>query len=163
MMSELRNNQEQSRYEMDEAGAVTYADYRLAGDRMYLDYVFAPPQLRGTGAAGRLMAAVASEARRSGLKITPICGYAAAWLRRSHEFRIFRRQRLLCGWTQIYSAADHHGCRSEHHSGGHRVGHQLCRRRRFWSAGRGFSRRWDGLIKWNVDSADGRQRLSDIQ
>jgi predicted GNAT family acetyltransferase len=86
-MSELRNNREQSRYEMDEQGATAWADYRLQGDRMYLDYVFAPPELRGSGAAGRLMAAVAGEARDKGLKITPICGYAAAWLRRSPEFR----------------------------------------------------------------------------
>jgi predicted GNAT family acetyltransferase len=32
------------------------------------------------------MAAVAAEARARSLKITPICGYAAAWLRRSREF-----------------------------------------------------------------------------
>jgi predicted GNAT family acetyltransferase len=86
-MSALHNNREQSRYEMQEQGATAYADYRLQGERLYLDYVFAPPALRGTGAAGRLMAAVAAEARAQGLKITPICGYAAAWLRRSHEFR----------------------------------------------------------------------------
>jgi len=86
-MSELRNNQAQSRYEMDEQGETSFADYRLMGDRLYIDYVLAPPALRGTGAAGRLMSAVAAEARGRGLKIVPICGYAAAWLRRSHEFR----------------------------------------------------------------------------
>jgi predicted GNAT family acetyltransferase len=86
-MSELRNNREQSRYEMEEEGAVSFADYRLQGDRMYVDYVFTPLQLRGTGAAGRLMAALAADAREKNLTITPICGYAAAWLRRSHEFR----------------------------------------------------------------------------
>ena len=86
-MSELRNNRERSRYEMDEAGLTAYADYRLQGDRLYVDYVYAPPELRGTGAAGRLMSALAADARDKGLKITPICGYAAAWLQRSREFR----------------------------------------------------------------------------
>jgi predicted GNAT family acetyltransferase len=86
-MSELRNNQALSRYEMDEQGQTSYADYRLIGDRLYIDYVLAPPALRGTGASGRLMQAVAAEARDKGLKITPICGYAAAWLRRSAEFK----------------------------------------------------------------------------
>jgi len=75
------------RYEMDEAGLTSYADYRLTGERLYIDYVFSPVPLRGTGASGRLMAAVSADARAKGLKITPICGYAAAWLRRSHEFR----------------------------------------------------------------------------
>ena len=86
-MGELRNNQEQSRYEMDEEGHTSFADYRRQEGRLFVDYVYAPPPLRGSGAAGRLMAALAADARAQGLKITPICGYAAAWLRRSHEFR----------------------------------------------------------------------------
>lgn len=84
-MLELRDTGE--RYEMEEQGLTSYADYRRDGDRLYIDYVFAPVPLRGTGASGRLMEAVAAEARRNGQKITPICGYAAAWLKRSHEFR----------------------------------------------------------------------------
>ena len=84
-MPELRDTGE--RYEMDEEGLTSYADYRKTGDRLYIDYVFSPVPLRGTGASGRLMAALAADARDKGLKITPICGYAAAWLRRSHEFR----------------------------------------------------------------------------
>ena len=87
MSSTLRNNTAQSRYEMDEQGMTSWADYRLSGDRLFIDHVEAPPALRGTGASGRLMAALAADARDRGLKITPICGYAAAWLRRSPEFR----------------------------------------------------------------------------
>lgn len=84
-MPELRDTGE--RYEMDEDGLTSYADYRRDADRLYVDYVFSPPELRGTGASGRLMAALAADARDKDLKITPICGYAAAWLRRSAEFR----------------------------------------------------------------------------
>lgn len=84
-MAELRDTG--ARYEMDEQGLTAYADYRRQGDRLYVDYVFAPPQLRGTGASGRLMQALAADARQKGLSITPICGYAAAWLKRSPEFR----------------------------------------------------------------------------
>jgi predicted GNAT family acetyltransferase len=86
-MAELRINYDRCRYEMDEQGLTSYADYRLQGERLFIDYVFAPPALRGTGASGRLMQALAADARERGLRITPICGYAAAWLRRSHEFR----------------------------------------------------------------------------
>jgi len=84
-MSELRDTG--ARYEMDEEGFTSYADYRRQGDRMYIDYVFSPVPLRGTGASGRLMAALAADAKAKNLKVTPICGYAAAWLRRSPEFR----------------------------------------------------------------------------
>lgn len=88
-MSQLRDTPLRDtgeRYEMDEQGLTAYADYRKQGERLYIDYVFAPPELRGTGASGRLMAALAADARAKGLRITPICGYAAAWLRRSKEF-----------------------------------------------------------------------------
>jgi len=83
----LRDNKIDRRYEMTEQGMTSWADYRLAGDRLYIDHVESPPPLRGTGASGRLMAALAADARARGLRITPICGFAAAWLRRSHEFR----------------------------------------------------------------------------
>lgn len=75
------------RYEMDEQGLTSWADYRRQGDRLFIDHVESPPALRGTGAAGRLMAALAADARSKDLKLTPICGYAAAWLARSREFR----------------------------------------------------------------------------
>lgn len=84
-MSELRDTGE--RYELDEAGETAYANYRLQGDRLYIDYVFSPPALRGTGASGRLMAALSQDAVDKGRKVTPICGYAATWLRRSHQYR----------------------------------------------------------------------------
>lgn len=84
-MSELRDTGD--RYEHVEQGHTSYADYRRTDDRLYIDYVYSPVPLRGTGASGRLMEAVSADARRRGLKITPICGYAAAWLSRSDEFR----------------------------------------------------------------------------
>lgn len=83
-MTELRDTG--SRYEMDEQGATSYADYHLDGARLYIDHVFSPPALRGTGASGRLMTALAEDTRTKGRTITPICTYAAAWLQRSAEF-----------------------------------------------------------------------------
>jgi predicted GNAT family acetyltransferase len=84
-MNELRDTGR--RYEMDEQGLTSWADYRRTAERLIIDHVESPPALRGSGAAGRLMAAVAADAKAKDLKITPICGYAAAWLSRSPEFR----------------------------------------------------------------------------
>lgn len=86
-MAELRDNTRQHRYEMDEQGLTCFAAYERAGDRLVINWVEAPPALRGTGAAGRLMTLVAEEARRNGWKVTPVCGYAAAWLRGSKAYR----------------------------------------------------------------------------
>jgi predicted GNAT family acetyltransferase len=84
-MADLRDTGD--RFETVEQGLTVYADYRRVGARLYIDYVFSPEPLRGTGASGRLMTAVSERARAEGLKITPICGYAAAWLRRNEAYR----------------------------------------------------------------------------
>ncbi|MCC7266919.1 MAG: N-acetyltransferase [Caulobacteraceae bacterium] len=86
-MTGLRDNADLGRFELDEQGHTAFADYRRADGRLIIDYVESPPPLRGAGTAGRLMTAIAEEARLEGLKIVPICGYAAAWLRRSKDYR----------------------------------------------------------------------------
>jgi predicted GNAT family acetyltransferase len=73
-----------SRFELHVAGQVVYADYVRQAGALVIRYVYAPPPLRGTGAADRLMADIAAVARAEDRKIVPICGYAHAWLR-SHK------------------------------------------------------------------------------
>lgn len=84
-MAVITDNVSAGRFELVEQDHTAYADYRLAPDRMIIDYVFSPPELRGAGTAGRLMLGVATEARARNLKITPLCGYAAAWLKRHSD------------------------------------------------------------------------------
>ncbi len=76
-----------ARFEMVEQGLTSFADYRRAGDRVIIDHVESAPALRGTGASGRLMEALSADIHSRGLKITPVCGYAAAWLRKSATYR----------------------------------------------------------------------------
>ena len=79
-MDTVVDNLAASRFELAQSGHVAFADYRLATDRMLIDHVEAPAALRGSGVAGRLMQGVALAARERGLKIVPLCSYAAAWL-----------------------------------------------------------------------------------
>lgn len=81
---DFRDAEERRRFELDVAGQIVFADYRREPGILVVDYVYAPPPLRGTGAADRLMRAVAAQARSEGRKIVPLCGYAHAWLR-SHK------------------------------------------------------------------------------
>ncbi|MFE1598342.1 GNAT family N-acetyltransferase [Methylobacterium sp. ID0610] len=83
----LRDNTEQSRFELVVDGEVVYADYARRRGELAIRYVYAPPRLRGTGAAGRLMAEIAALARAETLRIVPLCSYAGAWLRRHGEHR----------------------------------------------------------------------------
>ena len=81
-MAELHDNVAASRLEMVEGGEIVFADYRRADGRLIIDHVEAPVALRGTGAAGRFMAALAERARADGVKLVPLCSYAAHWLAR---------------------------------------------------------------------------------
>ena len=86
-MDQLRDNTAASRYELDIDGETVFANYRKSGDTLTILWVESPPVLRGTGAAGRLMKLLGQEAAANKWNIVPVCGYAAAWLRRSPEFR----------------------------------------------------------------------------
>jgi predicted GNAT family acetyltransferase len=81
------DNTAQRRYELAVDGHTAYADYRRDGATVFINYVFAPEELRGTGAAGRLMQDIVERARGEDLKIVPICGYAVAWLRKHPEYK----------------------------------------------------------------------------
>ena len=86
-MDTLRDNQAANQYELDIDGETVFARYRRQDGVLTIQWVEAPPALRGTGAAGRLMKLVAGEAKAQRWRVVPVCGYAAAWLRRSPEFR----------------------------------------------------------------------------
>lgn len=70
-----------SRFELHLSGGVVYADYARGPGTLTIYYVYAPPLLRGTGAADRLMTGIAACARAEERRIIPVCGYARAWLR----------------------------------------------------------------------------------
>jgi predicted GNAT family acetyltransferase len=82
MSDPIRDNEERSRYELEIDGQIVFANYRRDGAILSILHVEAPPKLRGTGAASRLMQGIVEIARASGAKIVPLCGYAAGWLRR---------------------------------------------------------------------------------
>jgi predicted GNAT family acetyltransferase len=86
-MKDLRDNSQASRYELDVEGQTVFANYRKADGVLTITWVEAPPALRGTGAAGKLMSLVAEEAKRHKWRVVPVCGYAAAWLRGSKIYR----------------------------------------------------------------------------
>lgn len=86
MSSAVKDNPAKSRYELEVDGKIVFADYRRDVSTLYIPHVEAPPSLRGTGAAGRLMEGVMETARAEGLKVVPICGYAAMWIRRHEQY-----------------------------------------------------------------------------
>lgn len=86
MTGTFRDNNNQSRYEYRVENATAFANYHKKDSTLFIDYVEAPPELRGTGAAGQLMQHVMETARTEQMKVVPICGYAAAWISRHKEY-----------------------------------------------------------------------------
>lgn len=83
----VEHHPERRRYELTEEGLTATADYRREEERLFITYVESPPALRGKGTAGRLMEGMLDQVRGEGLKVTPICGYAAAWIRRHPQYQ----------------------------------------------------------------------------
>lgn len=79
------DNKAANRFELEENGAIAFANYHRAGLRLIIPHVEAPPVLRGTGTASRLMEGVVDLARADGLRITPTCSYAHTWFRRHKD------------------------------------------------------------------------------
>ena len=86
-MSDFRDDSAAQRYEQgftDPAGEMrqVWADYADSGAGRAILHVEADAALRGSGAAGRFMQALADHAREQGTRLVPRCGYAVAWFKR---------------------------------------------------------------------------------
>jgi predicted GNAT family acetyltransferase len=82
----VTDNRAQHRFELAVGGEVAFANYRLEPGRWTITYVETPIALRGGGVAGRLMQGVLEQARRQGVKVTPLCAYAVAYMKRHPEY-----------------------------------------------------------------------------
>ena len=80
------DNRFEQAFDDDKGSGLVWADYAVKGDARMILHVEAEQSLRGSGAAGRFMQAMAEHARAEGLKLAPRCSYAAAWLKRHPEF-----------------------------------------------------------------------------
>ncbi len=76
--NEVTYNKAEQRYEMPFGNLVVYANVRKEKHTLYIDYVFAPSELRGKGAAGKFMRTLMDVVRMEKLKAVPICGNHAA-------------------------------------------------------------------------------------
>ena len=86
MESQVKDYPEKVRFELDIDGRIAFARYARQGATLVIAHVEAPLVLRGTGAAGQLMTGIMESARAEGLKVRPLCGYAAAWIRRHKQY-----------------------------------------------------------------------------
>ena len=83
MADGFSDNKSKNRFEYHVGSHFALADYRRENGTLFIDFVEAPPELQGTGAAGKLMREIVNMAAHQGEKVVPICGYAASWIRKN--------------------------------------------------------------------------------
>ena len=78
----VRDNPERQRYELVvDDHIVSIADYTLRDDVVVVPHVETDPRFRGQGMADRLMAGMLADLRDGGRTITPLCPFAADYIR----------------------------------------------------------------------------------
>ena len=60
--------------------------YDLDGREMVVTHTRVPAAIEGRGVASAMTRAVFDHARAEGLKVRPLCSYAAAWAQRHEEY-----------------------------------------------------------------------------
>ena len=86
-MSDVRDNAEKQRYELEVEGGMVLADYIRQGEKLLITHTETPPALQGRGLAGQLVEGMLADVRARGLKVVPLCSYVAAYFQRHPEER----------------------------------------------------------------------------
>lgn len=84
-MTEVRDNPELRRFELEVDGRLAIAAYERRGGAIAFTHSEVPEGLEGQGVASRLIAGALADVRRQGLKVVPICEFVAAYLDRHAE------------------------------------------------------------------------------
>jgi predicted GNAT family acetyltransferase len=87
MPSQVRNNTERGRFELDTEAGLAVALYRLSPGIMTVYHTEVPIALRWGGIGERLVRGVLEEARRLDLRIVPACPFVRAVIDRHPEFQ----------------------------------------------------------------------------
>ncbi len=83
----VAHNAAQSRFEIALGDDTAVCDYRIERNAegaatMVLPHTWVPPAHEGRGIAATLVGAALDHARRSGMRVRPLCSYAARYMQR---------------------------------------------------------------------------------
>ena len=81
----VRHVPEQSRFEVEEGGAVCVLTYELEDDAVAFLHTVVPVELEGRGIGGRLAAEGVAWAAAQGKGVVPVCTFVKGWLERHPE------------------------------------------------------------------------------
>ncbi len=83
---DFTNNTTRSRYELVTEGHISYVEYMLPGKKLILSHTEVPKALEGKGVGSKIMKLVLEDAQKLGLKVIPLCPFAASYIKRHPEW-----------------------------------------------------------------------------
>lgn len=89
---EVTHNPAESRFETWIDGYLSKLDYIQDGKNFVITHVGVYPELRGQGIAGRITQVSLEYAKEHDLRVIPMCGYAATYIRKHPEYAELTRQ-----------------------------------------------------------------------
>ena len=91
MASNVRDNTERHRFELDADGHVAFSNYKRADGVLTILHTEVPKVLEGRGSGSALARGVLDTARALGLKVVPICPFVKAFMDRHPEYDDLRQ------------------------------------------------------------------------
>jgi uncharacterized protein len=85
-MSDVRNNAEQHRFELDVDGHQAVAYYRMAPGVITFVHTEVPQALSGRGIGTKLIRGALEMVRAQGLKVVPQCPFVSAFMGKHPEY-----------------------------------------------------------------------------
>jgi len=89
---EVIHNADERRFETWIDGYLSKLDYIQDGKNFVITHVGVSPELRGQGIAGKITQVSLEYAKEHGLRVIPMCSYAAAYIRKHPEYTELTRQ-----------------------------------------------------------------------
>jgi predicted GNAT family acetyltransferase len=83
----IDHNPQESRFEVFIEGQLCKLDYFVDRGAMVIAHVGVHPDFRGQGVAGRIVQTCLDHARENGLRVIPMCSYAAAYIRQHPQYQ----------------------------------------------------------------------------
>jgi uncharacterized protein len=91
MASNVRDNTERNRFELDADGHVAFSNYKRADGVLTILHTEVPKALEGRGVGSSLIRGVLDTARRQGLMVHAVCPFAKAYIERHPEYADLRQ------------------------------------------------------------------------
>ena len=84
-MADVRDNRDESRFELEVEDGTAIAAYRRSEGRIVFTHTEVPEALEGQGIGSALIRGALEQVRAEGLKVVPACSFVRGWIGRHPE------------------------------------------------------------------------------